>query len=152
MIIQEMNQDECLKWLPRSRLARLACAHENQPYIVPVYLAFHNPLENPACFYGFTTSGLKVEWMRVNPLVCVQLDEIEGSERWISVIAMGRYEELPEIEGNDFERSQAHKLLQNHAMWWEPATIHSSNQPEPFIPIYYKIHIDEITGQHASRD
>jgi nitroimidazol reductase NimA-like FMN-containing flavoprotein (pyridoxamine 5'-phosphate oxidase superfamily) len=35
--------------------------------------------------------------MRANPRVCVQTDEFANQLQWISVIANGLYEELPEI-------------------------------------------------------
>ena len=92
MVIREMSEGECRKVLARARLARLACARENQPYVVPVYLAY----EVTGCLYGFTTPGQKVEWMRTNPLVCVEVDEIATYDQWVSVIVFGRYEELPE--------------------------------------------------------
>ena len=41
MVIREMNREECHRVLAGARLARLGCAHENQPYVVPVYLAYH---------------------------------------------------------------------------------------------------------------
>ena len=72
-MIREMSREECLGVLARATLVRLACAHENQPYVVPVYLVFHAS-SGEECFYGFTTPGQKVEWMRSNPLVCVEMD------------------------------------------------------------------------------
>ena len=104
MVIREMSREECLRVLAGARLARLACAHENQPYVVPVYLAYH---EASGCLYGFTTPGQKVEWMRANPLVCVEVDEIAAYDQWVSVIAIGRYEELPETPGSDGARLRA---------------------------------------------
>jgi uncharacterized protein len=104
MAIREMSREECHQVLARGRLARLACAHENQPYVVPVYLAYD---EASGCLYGFTTPGQKVEWMRANPLVCVELDEVAAYDQWVSVIAIGRYEELPEIPGSDGARLRA---------------------------------------------
>ena len=44
--------------------------------------------------YSFSTVGQKIEWMRANPLVCVQVDEVVRPEQWVSVIVFGRYEEL----------------------------------------------------------
>ena len=147
MVIREMSREECLKVLAGARLARLACAHENQPYVVPVYLAYH---EASGCLYGFTTPGQKVEWMRANPLVCVEVDEVAAYNQWVSIIAFGRYEELPETPGCDDERSRAPErsgqvseaprigeampdtsgcedkrrrawqVLQTHPMWQEP--------------------------------
>lgn len=104
MVIREMSKDECLRVLAGSRLARLACARGNQPYVVPVYLAYH---EASGCLYGFTTPGQKIEWMRANPLVCVEVDEVETPERWVSVIAEGRYEELPKMSAGDVAMCRA---------------------------------------------
>ena len=110
MVIQEMRRDDCLHVLARTRLGRLACARENQSYIVPIYFAYHEPF-----LYGFTTPGQKVDWMRSNPLVCVELDEVGDSDEWTSVVIFGRYEELPETSEWEQERARAHDLLQRHA-------------------------------------
>jgi nitroimidazol reductase NimA-like FMN-containing flavoprotein (pyridoxamine 5'-phosphate oxidase superfamily) len=104
MVIREMSMEECLRVLAGARLARLACSHENQPFIVPVYLAYH---EASQCLYGFTTLGRKVEWMRANPLVCVEVGDVAGYDQWVSVIATGRYEELPESPASDDARLRA---------------------------------------------
>jgi nitroimidazol reductase NimA-like FMN-containing flavoprotein (pyridoxamine 5'-phosphate oxidase superfamily) len=96
MVIREMSREECELVLARTRLARLGCAQGNQPYVVPVSLVYHQPENGGACFYGVTIPGQKVEWMRTNPLVCVEVDEVAADDRWLSVIVFGRYEELPE--------------------------------------------------------
>jgi len=103
MVIREMSREECLRGLAGARLVRLACAHENQPYVVPVYLVYHEPFDGEACLYGVATPGQKVEWMRANPLVCVEVDEVAAYDQWVSIIAFGRYEELPETSGRDDE-------------------------------------------------
>src|SRR5271157_1510903 len=104
MVIREIGREECLLALTEARFVRLACAHENQPYVVPVYLAYD---EASGCLYGFTTPGQKVEWMRANPLVCVEVDKIAADDRWVSIIAFGRYEELPEASVSDAARPRA---------------------------------------------
>ena len=104
MVIRELSRVECLRVLAGASLARLACAKENQPYVVPVYLAYD---EASGCLYGFTTPGQKVEWMRANPLVCVEVDEIAAHDQWVSVIAIGRYEELPETPVSESSRLRA---------------------------------------------
>ena len=181
MVIHEMNRDECFRLLARARVARLACAYENQPYVVPVHLAYHS-FGGEACLYGFTTLGQKVEWMRANPLVCVEVDEVTSDVQWVSVIAFGRYEELPDTSerdvgrlpartesshgsratpdtaGRDSERLLAHKvLIQAHPVWMEPAAAAAASRAhrdpaEPFIPIFYKILINQVTGHQATRD
>ena len=115
MVIRDMSREECLRVLAGARLARLACAHENQPYVVPVYLSYH---ESSGCFYGFTTPGQKVEWMRANPLVCVEVGDVAAYDQWVSVIATGRYEELPESPASDGARlrTQEHPRLADEAI------------------------------------
>jgi hypothetical protein len=202
MVIHEMNTEECFQFLSRARLARLACARENQPYVVPVSVACHL-FGGEACLYSFTTLGQKVEWMRANPLVCVEVDDITSDVEWVSVIAFGRYQELPDTPEPDVgrlparaesphgahatpdtaacesERLLAHQLLsQAHAQWLQPAAASRSlgrdapgglaahaqwlqpaaasrahrDPAEPFIPIFYKVQINQVTGHRATRD
>ena len=75
MVIREMSKEECLRVLAGATFARLGCVHENQPYVVPVSLAFYELKDEPPCFYGDTTYGQQVVWMRTNPLVCVEVDQ-----------------------------------------------------------------------------
>lgn len=180
MVIEEMTREECLQVLAATRLARLACGFENQPYVVPVYLAYHAPLGEDACFYGFTTPGQKVEWMRANPLVCVEVDEVESYDQWLSVIVFGRYEEFPQpYEGigdrlparaesslrlvrapvtmESGEPRLAHQVLQAKSMWWEPAASAWAarghrDRSDPYVLVYYKVRIDKVTGYRATGD
>jgi uncharacterized protein len=147
MFIEEMSESDCFKALARARLGRLACAHDNQPYAVPIYFVYEEPY-----LYGFTTLGQKVEWMRSNPLVCVELDEMENSDQWTSILIFGRYEELPDTPEGKLARLHAHGLLQVHGSWWEPGGvcyIHR-NPGQPLTLIFYRIRIDRITGRRAT--
>ena len=125
MVIREMSRQECLRVLAGGRLARLGCAHENQPYVVPVYLAYDDA---SGCLFGFTTPGQKIEWMRANPLVCVEVDEIAGHDQWVSVIAFGRYEELPETSGSDGVRLRAPERPQPVGEWMPAWSAESRNR------------------------
>lgn len=149
MRIFELTNKECAEALTRLRLGRLACSRNEQPYIVPIYFAFHERQ-----LYSFATHGQKIDWMRINPRVCIEADEIVNRDEWTSVIVHGRYEELPDTLEWKLERELTHDLLQQEAMWWEPAcasNIHPGAADE-FIPIYYCIHIDRMTGRRAMPD
>jgi uncharacterized protein len=171
MFIQEMSERDCCNALTRAKLGRLACARDNQPYLVPVYIAYEEPY-----LYGFTTLGQKVEWMRSNPLVCVEVDEVENSDQWTSILIFGRYEELPgALEGieerrhvvetrqptagptresiapDQHPRRRANELLQEHAEWWEPGCTSRTHlkADETLTTVFYRILIDRITGRRA---
>jgi|SRR6185369_3815404 Predicted flavin-nucleotide-binding protein len=149
MFIHEMSSAECDEVLARTNIGRLACAKDNQPYVVPMNFAFDG------CYlYGFTTLGKKVEWMRSNPMVCFEIDEVTNQNQWISIVASGRYEELPDERAYEEARTRAHACLQKRAVWWEPAYIAQEHrdQPHSLTPIFFRIRIDKITGHHANSD
>lgn len=149
MIIREMTKEECLDALTKAGFGRLACARDNQPYIVPVYFAC-----DKSYLYGVATEGKKTDWMRSNPLVCVEADEILYQSQWKSVIAFGRYEELPDIEKWRWVREHAHTLLQKRPNWWQPASVATTHRgiPHSLTPLFYRIRIDQITGHQALLD
>jgi uncharacterized protein len=162
MVIHELSDEECLRSIAQTRFGRLACAHDNQPYVVPVYYAYHKGADGASYLYSFTTVGQKVEWMRANPLVCVEWDEVERHDRWTSVIAFGRFEELtvtPATRLDDEELGRgiqrANDLLREHsATWWQPgsAAFACRTHCDPtrsWTPIYYRIRIDRISGRRA---
>ena len=112
MAINEMTGEECSAFLECACLGRLGCSYEHQSYVVPIYFAYEETY-----LYVFSTFGQKVKWMRANPKVCVQTDQIENQGEWISAIVYGEYEELPEpqyIAG----RKHAISLLGKSHHWW----------------------------------
>lgn len=146
MKIQEMSHQDCLEVLGRARLGRLACSQTNQPYITPGYFAFED-----GYLYGFTTAGQKITWMRANPLVCVEFEEIQNASAWASVIVTGRFEELPPTPEHDAYRTRAYAFLQRHPLWWEPGYVKTELKggPRPLDPLYFRIIIDQLTGRRG---
>jgi uncharacterized protein len=147
VLIEELNRSASLELLASTRLGRLACAQGPQPYVVPFYFAYHgNHL------YSFSMVGQKIEWMRANPLVCVETDSVAGPHKWVSVVVFGRYEELPDTPEFQPEREFTWKLLQQYASWWEPGhakKIHGKEE-RPLEPVFYRISIGRITGHRAA--
>src|SRR5688572_6668000 len=109
MFIHEMTTSECREALERTHVGRLACALDNQPYILPMNYALDDVY---LYLYGFTTVGQKIEWMRSNPLVCFEIDNVVSHNQWMSVIVFGKYEELPDTEELEKARERAYAHLQ----------------------------------------
>jgi uncharacterized protein len=146
MLIRKMTREESIDLLARTRLGRLACAHEGQPYITPMYFSYDEHY-----LYSFSTVGQKITWMRANPLVCVEADELASPHDWATVIVMGKYEELLD---NATHQKRAHDLLQERPVWWEPGyaktTLHGETRPLECI--YFRIRIDQINGHRGVPD
>jgi nitroimidazol reductase NimA-like FMN-containing flavoprotein (pyridoxamine 5'-phosphate oxidase superfamily) len=149
VFIHEMTEAECRQALQLAVVGRLACARDNQPYIVPVYFALDR-----SHVYAFTTLGQKIEWMRTNPKVCLEVDERIGHDRWQSVVVFGHYQELPDQPEYETLRLRALELLQKRAMWWEPAYVGAKHRGTPHseMTVFYRIRIARITGHRATPD
>ena len=149
MIIYDMPTEECQKVLHRESFGRLACARKNQPYVVPIDFAYRN-----GYIYGFATLGQKIEWMRDNPCVCVEIDEVTTRDRWFSVIVTGSYEELPDTPELEGEVLAAYELIRKRALWWQPGYVSGlhRNRLQPPTPVFYRIRVEEVTGHRAFPD
>ncbi len=149
MLVGELHSGECYELLARLGFGRLACARDNQPYIVPIYFAYE-----PERLYGFGTLGQKIEWMRSNPLVAVEADEVKSHIEWTSVVVRGRYEEFPDTPEYADRRQQAQSVLEKRSLWWQTgfASAQTRGRFNRDLPVFYCIHIDEISGHRAMPD
>lgn len=146
MVINKLTNEECESLLQKAALARLACALDNQPYVIPIYVAY-----DKGSLYALSTLGQKIEWMRVNPKVCLQVDEIQNNEQWTSVIVNGHYQELPEPRYTD-ERNHAKKLLEQQHRWWQAAMAERQMTAGEHLidPLFFRVRIDSMSGLRAS--
>jgi|GEM_PF-60410 len=150
MFIHEMSKAECNDALSRMEYGRLACAHDSQPYVLPFNFSF----DGNSYLYCFATLGQKIEWMRLNPLVFFEVDEVKNHNHWSSVIVFGSYEELPDKPEFETARSHLQECLQKRVMWWEPAYISQEHRDKPhsLTPIFFRIKIASVTGHRANPD
>ncbi len=145
MRIHELTPEECTEVLERVHLGRLACARSDQPYIVPIHFSFD---AERRCIYSFATIGQKVRWMRENPKVCLEVDEIVDKNQWTSIVVIGRYEEIQDGPHEADARRRAEQLFQQRAEWWLPAAAKVSSTERPDI-VVYRIQIDRMSGRRT---
>jgi len=146
MLIETMTRQDSIALLDRTRLARLAYVREGQPQIIPMSFAY-----DADCLYSFSTLGEKIVWMRANPRVCVEADELVNVEKWETVIVQGRYEELPDTPRYEADRRHAHALLQRRPVWWEPGYVKTiiDGKERPLEILYFRVRIDRISGHRG---
>jgi hypothetical protein len=148
MEVNEISAEECQTVLERASLGRLGCSNENQPYVVPIHFSYED-----GYLYAFSTFGQKVKWMRANPKVCLQTDEIQNQSNWISVIVYGEYEELPEPQYTA-ERKHASLLLAKQYQWWLNALAERQMRvgENAIEPLFFRIRIQSMSGLRATQD
>lgn len=148
MLIHQLTAAQCREVLGRTNLGRLACARDGQPYIVPVFFSFDR---DDHCLYSFSTVGQKIEWMRANPKVCVEVEEMADQFHWTTVLVTGRYAEIHNAKEGSTARSRAQELFQRRPEWWLPAAAKVAASAERDQPVFYRILIDKVSGRRADR-
>jgi nitroimidazol reductase NimA-like FMN-containing flavoprotein (pyridoxamine 5'-phosphate oxidase superfamily) len=145
MRVIPISQPECRELLKSVSVGRLACSLNNQPYIVPVAFSYE-----PDCIYIFSTLGKKIKWMRQNPKVCLQADEIGNRSNWTSVIVTGTYLELSEPQYTA-QREYALEKLAQYSEWWRTPLAERREQTSDLSiePVFFRIDIESMSGLRA---
>ena len=147
MRIIPISQEECSEVLQRVSIGRLACSLNDQPYVVPVAFSYE-----PDCIYIFSTFGKKIEWMRKNPKVCLQADEIGNRSNWTSVIVTGTYLELNVPQYHTSLREHAReKLAAQSSEWWRIPLSGARDRElvSSMETVFFRIDIKSISGLRA---
>lgn len=84
-----LNKEEIENILTRNHTARLGCSDGREVYVVPITYVYDG--EN---IFSHSNEGKKIQIMRANPEVCIEIDEVDDIFNWRSIIAKGIYEEL----------------------------------------------------------
>jgi nitroimidazol reductase NimA-like FMN-containing flavoprotein (pyridoxamine 5'-phosphate oxidase superfamily) len=89
-IIRHLEQDRIEVLLTTSIVGRIACnASNDRPYLVPLAYAYDGE-----SVYAVSGPGRKIDLMRADPRVSFEVDRVEASDSWQSVVAEGEYEEV----------------------------------------------------------
>ncbi len=142
MRITPISQEDCVELLNRVPVGRLACSLDNQPYVVPVRFAYE-----PEYIYVFSTVGKKIKWMRKNPKVCLQVDEIGNLSNWSSVVVDGTYLELTDPQYTA-EREHAKEQLAQYSEWWRNPLAERREQTDDVLieTVFFRINIASMSG------
>ena len=93
-VIHHLDPDGIEALLASSIVGRIAC---NQPAIVPI--SFRSPMPTIGeSIYAVSGPGRKLDLMRADPRVSFEVDRVEQSDRWQSVVAEGEFEEVTDAD------------------------------------------------------
>jgi nitroimidazol reductase NimA-like FMN-containing flavoprotein (pyridoxamine 5'-phosphate oxidase superfamily) len=139
MRIVEISHDECKDLLNRVSVGRLACSLENQPYVIPICFVYE-----PDHLYVFSTLGQKIEWMRQNPKVCLQADQVGDRSNWSSVVLNGTFVELRDAG----EKEHVRERLAKFSDWWQTPLAERRERISDLSiePIFFRIDITSMSG------
>ncbi len=147
--VHELTGPECIQVLQHAHVGRLACARDGQPYIVPI--SFYFDLHDNA-LYSFSTMGQKIHWMRDNPRVCVETDDVADRFHWVTVVVTGLYDELRDASEAARAKRRALKLFEAEPEFWLPGAARLSTGVEPGPVVVYRIQVVTMSGRRAARE
>ncbi|WP_338357941.1 pyridoxamine 5'-phosphate oxidase family protein [Yeosuana marina] len=149
---EKIVKEEYLKILRSNYIARLAYVANNTPYIVPITY-YYNEKEN--IIISYSNEGHKINAMRLNNSVSIQIDEIDSLDQWKTLLLIGEFEELNGSEAKMYLHSFAKnvKMILAEKESKKPEVINSfSNKVNSgSIPIVYRIKIQDFFGRKQSK-
>jgi len=135
MNIGKLRDTDALAILSEGSLGRLGCIAAGWPYVVPVNYFFDGK-----DIYIHTLPGKKIDALRANARVCLQVDEIKDSYHWRSVIAYGTFEEV----SNEETRENVLSKLYSRLPYMTP--VESMLVEGVKETIVFRIKVEEVTG------
>ena len=97
--------------------------------------------------------GRKVEMMRANPKVCVQVDDVRALDDWRSVIVWGEFRELPAGEKPAASRLLIDKLAGHiEKDGRSPRDVTPDRVSGRYQGVVYAIRIETVTGRVETPD
>jgi uncharacterized protein len=135
MNVGKLSDSDSQAVLRECTFGRLGCIADGGPYVVPVNYIFDGNF-----IYLHSLPGKKINALRANPRVCLQVDQIKDTYHWRSVIASGIYEEISD------EKAQE-EILDNFINRMPNMTPVESMMVDGLKEtIIFKIKVNEITG------
>lgn len=144
-MLGDLNPDQIETMLSNEVIGRIGCSANSITYVVPITYMYES-----GYIYAHSKEGMKIQMMRLNPMVCFEVDKMDDLENWQSVVAWGRYEEL---KGND-QKMGLKKLMAklsrlDSSETSMPAADEDAHQNSagPYKAIIYRIKLLEKSGK-----
>ncbi len=91
----DLTQKDCERVLTSNYYGHLGYIHSNgEPHVLPITYLYQD-----GNIYSYTKEGEKLESMRKNPSICVQVEHVKNGFEWESVLCWGLFEEI--TDAND---------------------------------------------------
>ena len=91
--VEDMPPAEMHWLLQTANFGHLGCANNGRPYVFPMHYAYDGKE-----LYFLTTEGMKTQFLKGNPQVCLQVEQVTDSSHWRSVMVIGHAERLTELK------------------------------------------------------
>lgn len=127
--------------LRHQHIGRLGVAAAERVYIFPIAYGYDGTDLYSRAHVG-AHGGLKVQLMRAEPAVCVEVEEIMAPGHWRTVLVHGRYEELTDADARDVAIA---RIATQAGRAYPPSLAPYTGDAATLI--VYRVRVEEITGR-----
>ena len=145
-MIKNLNPKDCNFVLSHNYIGYLSYIFQNKPYVVPITYFYKE--DSIICY---SSLGHKINAMRKNPNVSLQVSTIDSVTNWESVLVHGIYKEI--------DGSEAKALLHDFSLGIKDVIMNLERKDLNYIsefsakiytedsPVVFRIEIEHITGK-----
>lgn len=150
-IFKDLQSEKCISLLSSNYIGRLAFISGKNPYITPI--TFHYDADSKSIL-SYSTEGHKIDAMKMNTAVALQVDEISSIQDWKSVLVHGTFEELQGSTAKQYLHKFAQgvqaTIAEKEGSGPKFISDFSSRLTQKGMPIMYRIIINDISGKFRS--
>ena len=147
-MIKNLDQKQMLYILENNYIGHLGYIFQGKPFVIPITYFFERKNNIIICYSG---DGHKINAMRKNNAVCLQIADIDSVNEWKSVLVHGSFEQHFGSDAKAYlhQFSLGVKDIITEKAQIKPNYISdfSSKIYKGDIPIVFLIKIEEITGK-----
>lgn len=140
-VFARLTADDCDAVLRRNHVGRIAFVTGGIVDIEPVHFVAAN-----SWVFMRSADGAKLEAFAHSPYVAFEVDEVDGTFDWRSVVAHGTIYVMAQ-HGGRYDR-EAYRRSLDALRSFVPETL-TETDPTPFRDTIYGLHIDRMTGRMA---
>ena len=141
-MIKELSHEMTLKIIGEQKFGHLGCVLENgDPYVVPVNYLFKDEQ-----IYIHCLPGQKLDALRANGKICLQIEKIEDAFRWHSVQVFGEFQEIKRTN----EKTEILRAFNERFAQLTPVEAMSEEKWNRGGIVVFRINIKNITGMAES--
>lgn len=136
-MIEELSDTEIDQVLRRQRIGRIGSTAVGHVEITPIIYGYDG-----TSIYGHSRFGRKIQYMRGNPEVCFEVEEVVDPTSWRVVVLRGTYIELTDIRDRDIAMRL---ILAQGGGGPESSAVQVERGSELVV---YRINVEARSGRH----
>lgn len=147
-MITNLETNECQFILSNNYIGHLGYIFQDKPFVVPITYFFDEKENHIICYSG---EGHKIQAMRKNNRVSLQVDEIDSVNNWKSVLAHGTFKLYFGNEAkahlHDFSLGVKNVITEKELQTVNFISEFSSKIYKDETPFVFIIKIEDLTGK-----